>query len=102
MTGQFDYQIDGDHILLRGELAFGAHPRWRAMLRDLGIPQTGARRRFDMKDVTSLDAAGLGLLMITRDVMAAHGAALVLTRPEGNVRRVLEVSGFAAQVSVEA
>lgn len=102
MMGQsLDYRFDGDCIRLSGDLVFDAHPQWRQMLRQLPVPRPNDRVRLDMTAIRQLDAAGLGLLLITHDDLKAQGASLTLAGPQGQVRRVLEVSGFASMVEIE-
>ncbi|MBI2239783.1 MAG: STAS domain-containing protein [Magnetospirillum gryphiswaldense] len=102
MGQTLDYKFDGDSIHLSGDLVFDAHPQWRQMLRQMPAPRPNSRIRLDMTGLRQLDAAGLGLLLITHDTLKAQGASLTVAAPQGQVRRVLEVSGFAAMVEIEA
>ena len=95
------YSFTTDAIHLSGALVFNAHPLWRQMLRQMPAPQKDMEIRLDMAEIDHLDAAGLGLLLITHDSLKAQQARLVLARPTGAVRRVLEVSGFATMVRIE-
>lgn len=101
MHQPLEYSFTTDAIHLSGALVFNAHPRWRQMLRQMPAPQKGTEIRLDMAAIDHLDAAGLGLLLITHDSLKAQQARLVLSRPTGAVRRVLEVSGFTAMVRIE-
>ena len=101
MGQTLDYKFDGESVHLSGDLVFDAHPQWRQMLLQMPAPRPNSRIRLNMKDVGRLDAAGLGLLLITHDSLKAQGANLTVAMPQGQVRRVLEVSGFAAMVDIE-
>ncbi|MGE4281552.1 MAG: STAS domain-containing protein [Magnetospirillum sp.] len=101
MGQSLNYSFDGQSIRLTGDLVFEAHPQWRRMLLQMPAPRPNSRIRLDMTDVGQLDAAGLGLLLITHDSLKAQGASLTVAMPQGQVRRVLEVSGFAAMVEIE-
>ncbi|MCA1908793.1 MAG: STAS domain-containing protein [Magnetospirillum sp.] len=101
MGHSLDYRFDGDSIHLSGDLVFDAHPQWRRMLRQLPAPAPNTRVRLDMGRIGRLDAAGLGLLLITHDSLKAQGASLTLVGAKGQVRRVLDVSGFTAMVEIE-
>lgn len=101
MHQPLEYSFTTDAIRLSGALVFSAHPRWRHMLRQMPTPQKGAEVRLDMAGIDHLDAAGLGLLLITHDSLKAQQARLTLAHPTGAVRRVLEVSGFTAMVRIE-
>lgn len=101
MGQSLDYRFDGDSIHLSGDLVFASHPQWRQMLRQMPAPGPNDRVRLDMTAIRQLDAAGLGLLLITHDDLKAQGASLTLAGPQGQVRRVLEVSGFASMVEIE-
>lgn len=101
MSAPLTYRFAADTVHLSGALVFDAHPVWRHMLRQLPAPVSDTRIRLDLAEVDSLDAAGLGLLLITHDSLSAQGARMTLTGPRGSVRRVLEVSGFAQMVTIE-
>jgi anti-anti-sigma factor len=50
----------------------------------------------DMSQVTSLDAGGIGVILILRQVAEREGNLLVLTNPSPRVRQILRLVGLDA------
>lgn len=101
MATPLSYRFDALSVCLSGSLVFEAHPAFRRLLGEMPPPAAGEPVRLDLSQVDQLDAAGLGLLLITHDMVAAQGGRLTLTGPRGGVRRVLDVSGLARMVTIE-
>ena len=60
---------------------------------------TGSTVVVDLADLTFMDSSGLAALVLARSRVVAGGRGeLVLTRPTGIVRRVLEIVGLSAWV----
>lgn len=72
-------------------LAFSDHGSFRHMLSmvEQTTPETVV---FDFSDLDTIQAAGLGLLLIARERCEAQGRQLVLSQPRGGVLRVLEAA----------
>lgn len=72
-------------------LGFSDHGLFRDMLGRVErmAPDTVV---FDFSELDSIQAAGLGLLLIARERCEATGHHLVLSQPQGGVRRVLEAA----------
>jgi anti-anti-sigma factor len=56
------------------------------------------RIRLDLREVTLLDSAGIGILVACHGAAAEHGAMFVVTNPSPIIHRQLRVSGIAALV----
>ena len=86
---------------LTGELC---HIRAPALRRDLeDAIATGAQRVvIDLAGVSMLAAAGLTELARASNALHAEGRTLVLRRPAGLVRRVIEITGFAGLLDEKA
>jgi HptB-dependent secretion and biofilm anti anti-sigma factor len=72
-------------------LGFADHGRFRDMLGSVDRASSD-KVVFDFSDLDSIQAAGLGLLLIARERCEALGRHLVLSQPQGGVRRVLEAA----------
>jgi anti-anti-sigma factor len=69
--------------------------------RVLAALRSGARRvRLDLSRLTSIDAAGVGELIAAFNATKAAGGMLDITHAGGRVRRVLEVTGVYALLTV--
>ncbi len=56
----------------------------------------------DMEDVPFMDSAALGLLLATQARLQSAGVRLVVANPSAAVRRILELTGTAAVLGVDA
>lgn len=92
----FDTFSDGKtiRIQLKGDLSFVQHGTFRRMLDGLPEELTDLAVELDLKQVPSIDAAGLGLLLLARDQVTVRGGAFTLVQAGGNVARIIELSGF--------
>ena len=87
-------------LVLAGELDLGTADTLRVCLQQLdeGYDELVV----DLSGLSFLDSTGLGLLVATRHAIAEREqpGTMVLRNPEGNVRRVLEVSGVDQVLTV--
>jgi len=72
------------------------HPSWTHPLVDDG----GAPVVLDLRDVTAIDAGGLGGLLRLRQMLASRGACLTVRAASPRVRRVLHLTGLDAILGV--
>jgi anti-anti-sigma factor len=49
-----------------------------------------------------MDSSALGLLLATQQRLQAHGIRFLLANPSGGVRRMLQLTGTGAALSVTA
>lgn len=78
-------------VAMRGDLNFQDHPIFKKMLSELTA--AGVQRWvFDLKDLASIDSAGIGMLLIARDEGETAGASISLRAPQGNVQKVLALT----------
>lgn len=97
MATALSFTSQGSQVTLSGRLEFAAHETWREMMQSL---PPSDEITMDIAGVDDIDAAGLGLLLITHEDLGARGTRLALAGPNPVVRRVLEVSGFAGIVAI--
>jgi anti-sigma B factor antagonist len=85
-------EIGDAHIVrLSGELDVGSADDLTERLAEIG----GSNVVVDLADLSFMDSSGIGALIRAKNRMAADGNSLVLSRPQPNVLRVLEITGLA-------
>jgi anti-anti-sigma factor len=55
----------------------------------------------DIANVSFMDSGGLGMLLLARDTFAAKGIALIIRRPTGAVKRLLNLAKFDQLLKIE-
>lgn len=94
-------QRDQDEVIrLRGRLTFNDHAKLRALIGEM--KQNKARRQtLDLSSLEFVDSAGIGMLLIAREEMAAADKTLVLRGAVGQVKRVLTVAQIGKLIPIE-
>ena len=88
-------------VMMHGDLSFQDHPVFKKLLAELGA--AGQKRWvFDLQNLSSIDSAGIGMLLIARDNGDAEGATLSLRAPQGNVRKVLDLTRIGDMMPISA
>jgi anti-anti-sigma factor len=78
-------------VALKGQLNFAANEAFAGLLRDLdGVGK--AQVVFDLSGLSHIDSVGLGLLYIAREDLDGVGAMMSLAKPQGSVKRLLELT----------
>ena len=55
----------------------------------------------NLKDLEFIDSAGLGMLLIVRDKLAAKNGLVILKNSQGQVKKMLTLGNFESLFSVE-
>ena len=84
-------------VKLSGDLDIVALPAANKLLRALDAADIAI---IDMRSVTYLDSAALGMLMAARERVAEAGGALRIVSADPRLRRLLTVTGLQQSVSV--
>lgn len=79
-------------VRLRGQLTFAQHRSFRRVVDNLERTAP-AQVVLDLSDVEYIDAAGLGLLLVTREVVSGAGGLVELKGARGPVGRMLRIAG---------
>ena len=80
-------------VSLEGEVDMSSSPPIRQALRQAF--EDGARDIvLDIRNVTFMDAAALGMLVGAHRLFTSGGGTLRLSGPQGSIRRVLEITGL--------
>lgn len=80
-------------ISLSEKLTFEDHNNFRELLKLV----TGSEHRsctIDLKNLDTIDSAGLGMLMIAFETAEKAGMNFQLSKPQGQVEKLLEISEF--------
>jgi anti-sigma B factor antagonist len=95
-------QDHGDHATIKvgGEIDLATSPQLQAVLVDL-VDRDCYQLIIDLKQVSFLDCAGIGMLVNTRRRVLAYGGSLKLVRPRPFVRRVLALTGMTTVFSID-
>jgi anti-sigma B factor antagonist len=91
--------VDGTtaRVTVRGEIDVATAPQLRELLHEL--IQGGAQQIvLDCRDLGFLDSSGIGLLVAARKRLG--DGELVVDSPPAHVRKVLELTGVAAALSL--
>lgn len=86
--------------MLRGRFGFQDYGVFRSMVDQMDLPDD-RRLVFDLAEVTFVDSAGLGMLMVVREEMADRGGTVVLRGARGQVRRMIETARLDRAFEVE-
>jgi anti-anti-sigma factor len=82
-------------VRMSGELDLASSDRLAALLAEL----SDATVVVDLADLTFIDSSGIAALVAAKDRLESAGRELVLTRPQPNVDRVLEMTGLEQWIS---
>jgi anti-sigma B factor antagonist len=85
-------------VRVAGDVDMASAPRLRALLEELVGSGVG-RIVLDCRELSFLDSSGIGVLVAARARMGDDGE-LVLQSPPRHVRKVLDITGMGAHVSV--
>jgi anti-anti-sigma factor len=98
-----DFQVHQDAgstvLRVRGEIDLITASEVRSAVASVTGP--GTHLVIDLTGVDFLDSTGLGSLVWARKRVRREGGDVLVTSPQPNVRRVLEISGVAELVPVE-
>ncbi|WP_159104335.1 STAS domain-containing protein [Sneathiella glossodoripedis] len=81
-------------ISLSETLSFEDHERFRDILDSIKSTQLN-KCIFDLNRLESIDSAGLGMLMIAFETAEESNLDFSLYKPQGQVKKLLEISDFS-------
>ena len=91
----------GDMVVrLRESLLFEDHDAFRDVLQTLSKEKC-KRCVFDLSELSSVDSAGLGMLMIAYQDSRKNAWDMVLREPKGQVKRVLEITDLGKVIAIQ-
>lgn len=99
-----DYTIDTKdtetEVRVAGRLTFNDHAKLRALIKEM-LGTKAKKQTLEMSSLEFVDSAGIGMLLIAREELAAQDKQLVLRRAEGQVKRVLTVAQLGKLITIE-
>lgn len=88
-------------VKLLDRMSFGDHPLFRDLLSELRRAKPTACI-LDMSGLTSIDSAGLGMLMIAHEESKKGGWTLTIQSPPEHVRKLLALACFDKILNIAA
>lgn len=86
-------QAYGALVNINGKFTFTDNERFRSLLNSL-LEQIPAKVVIDLEEVTYIDSAALGMLLLLRERMDEEKIALELCSPRGQVKQLFDLSKF--------
>lgn len=86
---------------LKGPFVFTDHPLFKPILLAAEDKAVNAIT-IDLAAVEFIDSAGLGMLLLLRDMCNKHSTKLMLLKPSGQVKKVFDISKFEHLFSIGA
>ena len=81
------------NIVMSGKFTFADHIGLKELLEKFD-DNAVKTIQFDMKKVEFVDSAALGLLLLSLDHSKKTGKSMVILEPEGQVKKMFEISRF--------
>jgi anti-anti-sigma factor len=88
---KIDRAEQGKQVTLSGEFTFNDNEAFRQLLNTLA-EQPKTAFVLDVSGVTFMDSAAIGMLLLARDELERVGSRIIIHKPQGQVRRVLDVA----------
>ena len=80
-------------VVMNGSFTFSDNQQFRTTLKELQ-QKSASVIGLEMSGVDFIDSAALGMLLLLRDTMQTSGTALELRNPQGQIRKMFELSNF--------
>ena len=87
-------------VQMQGKLSFTDNPTVRDIISHVR-QWNGSRLSVDLSQLESIDSAGLGMLTLINDSAQDAGKAMVVSRPQGQVAKMLDISSFDELMTIE-
>ena len=92
---QVDFRKDETDVtlVLSGSFTFSDNQSFRALLTDIQEARP-SNVTVDMGGVDFIDSAALGMMLLLRDTMQTGGISLELRNPQGQIKKMFDLSNF--------
>lgn len=87
-------------LALTGRLTIAVHGQFRTII-DTLKQSSPSELVIDLGETEFVDSAGLGMLLVAREAVAAHGATIRLRNARGQVERMLDCARFGELFTLE-
>ncbi|MGA2292843.1 STAS domain-containing protein [Bradyrhizobium sp.] len=98
---KFEFQPNDARVTLSGEFTFTDHVAFREVA-DRLLQADDRTIVVELSQLRFIDSAGLGMLLIARDEAGKAGRTLVLSQPQGQVKRMFAVTKFDELFTIQA
>jgi anti-anti-sigma factor len=94
--------VDADRVVLTlsGELDLSSAPELEQAISE-SKPESGRRLLLDLSSLGFMDSTGVSVLIAAKQDADANAWVLAVRRPNGQVRRLLELVGLLERLEVE-
>lgn len=82
------------NIVLNDKFTFADHENFRSIFDDIRENKAIKHISLDLSHVTFIDSAALGMLLLLKDEVEKAEKNLTLSSPQGQVKKLLEISRF--------
>ena len=100
-----DYSLKKDgstcQISFRGQSGFADNEKARSIIEEIKVSGC-SQCSIDLKDLESIDSAGLGMLLIINDAVQEDSKSMVLSGAKGQVQKMLDISKFAEIITIKS
>jgi anti-sigma B factor antagonist len=93
--------VHGAVLTLSGELDLSSAPELEQAIREAKPAESGRRLLFDLSSLGFMDSTGVSVLIASKQNADADGWLIAIRRPNGQVRRLLELVGLLERLEVE-
>lgn len=100
LTVETSKEATTTHVRVAGEVDVSNAAELRQAL-DAALADDSSVIEADLADVPYIDSTGIGVLVGTAHRAKDKGASLVVTNPQRNVARVLDLLGVGAELNVK-
>lgn len=87
-------------VVLSGQFTFADNQQFREIIAEFRNPDITAIA-FDLSGIEFIDSAALGMFLLARDEAEENSKQLILRKPSGQVKKMLEISKFHSLFSIE-
>ena len=91
---------DGAQALISGDLTFSDHGGFKELMAKL-FGTKGSSIVIDLSKLDFIDSAGLGMLLLVRDEAGKASRKLILRGPQGQVKRMFDLTKFDTLFAIE-
>ena len=88
-------------VSMAGQFTFGDNPQFKHIL-EYAQQRNLQSLSIDFDKVSFIDSAGLGMLLLLRDVCQEKKISITLTRAHGQVAKVFDISKFNELFTITA
>lgn len=96
---QYNKQDRQIRIRVEGDLKFDNHSAFRTLLREFD-ENDATTLVVDLSQVSEIDSAGLGILLLFKEAADRNNASLVVQGAQGQVAYLLDISNLSALISI--